>query len=172
MHRLWNPISLTLIMLSLTGAVAPSFAQQPAKELVPFKASWTSQTQPIVIATDPVILSESITLTGQSDLFGPFTGVALATRHLGVDGNPLFVTSVAEWSMANGDSLSYESINVFAPQGATGGSTHGAILITNGKGRFLGARGSAFVTTTALTDPVTRLRTIVVSAEGLITRPK
>jgi hypothetical protein len=171
MNRFWNRISLALFTLALPWSAAPGFAQQPAKDLVPFKASWTSQSQPIVIATDPPIVASPVTLTGQSDLFGPFTGVGLATRHLGVDGNDLFVTAVGEWSMANGDALSYEVTAVFTPQGAPG-SNVGAILITNGKGRFLGARGSAFYTATAQTDPVTRLRTIVISAEGLITRPK
>jgi hypothetical protein len=173
MNRLWNPISLGLIMLSLTGAVAPGFAQQPANDLVPFKLSFTAQNQEFPIATDPPIVSVHAAVTGQSDLLGAFTGVALVTRHLGLDGKPLFTTAVDEWSMANGDALSVEITVLFPPQASPGGPVlEGVLVITNGKGRFLGARGSGFVTGTLQTDPVTRQGSVVISGEGLITRPK
>src|SRR5512141_2846374 len=106
MHRLWNPISLALIMFALPWGAAPGLAQQPAQDLVPFKVSWTGQNQPTVIATDPAIVSQPTTVKGQSDLFGAFTGVSLSTLHMGVDGKPHYATIVGEWSMANGDALS------------------------------------------------------------------
>src|SRR5882672_2952045 len=108
MHRRWNVIGLALMPLLLPWSAAPGFAQQPAKDLVPFKASWTAQNQPIVIATDPTIVAFPSTLTGQSDLFGAFTGVALSTQRLSVDGKPMVSTVAAEWTMAGGDSLSIE----------------------------------------------------------------
>jgi hypothetical protein len=174
MNRLWNPISLGLIMLALPWSAVPGFAQQPATDLVPFKASWTGQNQPTVVATDPAVVSQPTTLRGQSDLFGPFTGVSLATLHMGVDGKPLCATVVGEWTMANGDALSIEiPADLFLPQPVPGGPLfEGALIITNGKGRFQGARGSGFIQGVLQTDPVTRQGTVILSAEGLITRPK
>jgi hypothetical protein len=173
MNRLGNPICLTLITLAATWVAAPSFAQQPVKDLVPFKCSWTVQNQPTVVATDPAIVSLPSTATGQSDLFGAFSGVAVATQRLGVDGRPLYVTVVGEWTMANGDAISLEVLDVFLPPTAPGGpGVVGAVIITNGKGRFLGARGSGFVRGTLQKDPVTGAETVILTAEGLITRPK
>jgi hypothetical protein len=169
----------TLIALALLGSAIPGFAQQPAQDLVPFKVSWMGAplagSGPSHIATDPAIVSLPATVTGQSDLFGAFTGVALATQHLGVDGQPQFSTVVGEWTMASGDSLSIElPANVYLPQTTPGGPLlEGALVITNGKGRFLGARGSGFLKGVAQIDPVTRQVTgMLLSAEGLITRPK
>ena len=173
MHRLWRPTGLALIMFALPWSVATGAAQQPAKDLVPFKASWTGQNQAMVVATDPTLVSQPTTLNGQSDLFGPFTGVSLATLHRGVDEKPLYATVVGEWSMANGDALSIEVIDLFVPQTTAGAPLFEAVLvITNGKGRFLGARGSGFLTGTLQVDPVTRQGTVIISAEGLVTRPK
>jgi hypothetical protein len=178
MHRLWNPISLALITLTLPWSAAPGFAQQPARDLVPFKVSWMGAplpgSGPSNIATDPAIVSFPATVTGQSDLFGAFTGVALATQHQGIDGKPQFSTVVGEWTMASGDSLSIEiPANVYLPQTTPGGPLfEGALVITNGKGRFLGARGTGFIRGVLQTDPVTRQGTVILSAEGLITRPK
>jgi hypothetical protein len=171
MNRRWHPVSRALTMLCLAWGAAPGFSQQQTKDTIPFKASWTGQSQPIVLNTDPSIVAQLNTSTGQSDVLGPFTGVSLATRRHGVDGNPLFVTSVGEWTLGNGDALSYELTAVFTP-GGTPGSNVGALVITNGKGRFLGARGSGYYTATAQTDPVTGQRTVVVNVQGLITRPK
>ena len=42
--------------------------------------------------------------------------VSLATLHRGVDEKPLYATVVGEWSMANGDALSIEVIDLFVPQ--------------------------------------------------------
>jgi hypothetical protein len=163
----------TLLLLGLALPAAQA-QQTPAKDLVPFKASWTAQNQPIVIATDPTIVAFPSTLTGQADLFGAFTGVALSTQRLSVDGKPLVSTVVAEWTMAGGDSLSIEvPAVVFLPQTTPGGPLfEGALVVTNGKGRFLGARGSAFVKGVLQTDPVTGKGTVTLTAEGLITRPK
>src|SRR5438094_2085975 len=88
MKRFWNPISLALILLSLLWGAVPSFAQ--TANLVAFKASWTGVNAPTVVATEPAVVSQPTTLSGQSDLFGPFTGVALSTLHQGVDGNSLY----------------------------------------------------------------------------------
>jgi hypothetical protein len=162
----------TLLLLGL--ALPAARAQQPpAKDLVPFKVSWTAQNQPSVIATDPVIVSLPSTATGHSDLIGAFSGVALATQRLGVDGRPLYVTVVGEWTTANGDAISIEVVDVFLPQTTPGGPVVvGAVIITNGKGRFLGARGSGFIQGTLQKDPVTGKETVILTAEGLITRPK
>jgi hypothetical protein len=76
--------------------------------------------------------------------------------------------------MAGGDSLSIELPAVlFLPQTTPGGPLfEGALFITNGKGRFLGARGSGFVKGVLNTDPATRVGTVVLTAEGFITRPR
>jgi hypothetical protein len=159
-----------LLGLALPAAQAQ---QTPAKDLVPFKVSSTAQNQAFVIATDPTIVSLPSTVTGQSDLFGAFTGASLATQHLGVDGRPLYVTVVGEWTMANGDALSVEVINVFVPQATPGAPLiEGVLTVTNGKGRFLGARGSGFVKGAVQKDPVTGKEAVTLSMEGLITRPK
>jgi hypothetical protein len=174
MNRLWIPISRALIMLSLPWGAAPGFAQPPPNDLVPFKLSYTIQNQAFPIATDPPIVSFPSTVTGQSDLFGAFTGAALSTQHLGADGKPLFATVVGEWTMASGDALSVEIPAIVGlPQPTPGGPlAEGVLIITNGKGRFLGARGSGFLKVVLQMDPVTRQGTVILSAEGLITRPK
>lgn len=179
MNRSWNLTSLALIALALPCGTARSAAQPPAPDLVPFKVSWMGApapgSGPSSIATDPAIVSLPSVVTGQSDLFGPFTGAALATQHLGVDGKPLYSTVVAEWTMASGDALSIElSAIVYLPQPTPGGPTsEGAFVITNGKGRFLGARGSGFLRQVLQIDPVTHQVTgALLSAEGFITRPR
>jgi hypothetical protein len=174
MNRLRHPIGVALILLVLPWGAAPGFAQQPTKDLVPFKVNWTPQYQAFAIATDPVIVSFPSTVTGQSDLFGAFTGVALLTQRLGVDGKPLFATVVHEWTMANGDALSIEVPGMVGLSQITPGGPvlAGALIITNGKGRFLGARGSGLIKGVPQTDPVNGKQTVILSAEGLITRPK
>jgi hypothetical protein len=162
----------TLLLIGLALPVAQA-QQTPAKDLVPFKTSSTALNQAFVIATDPPIVSLPSTVTGQSDLFGAFTGSSLATQHLGVDGRPLYITVVGEWTMANGDALSVEVLNVSLPPTAPGGpGIVGALTITNGKGRFLGARGSGFIRGSVQRDAVTGKETVILTAEGLITRPR
>jgi hypothetical protein len=168
--------TLLLLGLALPAAQAQQTpASQLAKDLVPFRATWTAQTQPVPIATDPmiVVFPNSIVM-GQSDLFGAFTGVAISTQRLGVDGKPLTSTVVTEWTTANGDALSIEiPAIVYLPQTTPGGPLfEGALVVTNGKGRFLGARGSAFIKGVIQTDPVTGKGVVTLLGEGLITRPK
>jgi hypothetical protein len=171
MHRLWNPIGLALILLSLPWGAAPGFAQQPAKDLdlVPFQAAYIVASQLISVPVAPPVVAQPGTLTGQSDLLGPFTGVALANIQMGVDGTRLFNNVVGLWTAANGDTLSVHLTNLFLPQTAPGAPVfQGAFTIANGTGRFLGATGSGFSKGTF--DPKTGA--VTVSVEGLITRPK
>jgi hypothetical protein len=171
MNRLWNPISLTLSVLALPWVAAPSFAQQPAKDmdLVPFQAAYTVSSQLIAVPVAPPVVAQPGTLTGQSDLLGPFTGVALANIQLGVGGTRLFNNVVGLWTTANGDTLSVHLTNLFPAQAAPGVPVfQGAFTISNGTGRFQGATGSGFSKGTL--DPKTGV--VTVSLDGLITRPK
>jgi hypothetical protein len=170
MHRLWNPIALTL-MLSLPWGAAPGFAQQPSQvmDLVPFHAAYTVSSQLISVPVAPAIVAQPGTITGQSDMLGPFTGVAFANIQLGIDGTRLFNNVVGLWTGANGDSLSVHLTNLFPAQAAPGTPVfQGAFLITNGTGRFMGATGSGFSKGTL--DPKTGV--VTVSLDGIITRPK
>jgi hypothetical protein len=170
MHRLFNLTGLTLTMLSLAWA-APSFAQQPSEtmDLVPFQASYTVSSQLITVPVSPPIVAQPGTITGQSDMQGPFTGVALANIQLGVDGTRLFNNVEGLWTNANGDTLSVHLTNLFPAQTAPGTPVfQGASIIKNGTGRFQGASGSGFSKGTL--DPKTGV--VTVSLDGMITRPK
>jgi hypothetical protein len=158
-------------MLSLPWGAAPGFAQQPSQvmDLLPFRAAYTVSSQLISVPVAPPVVAQPGTITGQSDLLGPFTGVALANIQLGVDGTRLFNNVVGLWTAANGDTLSVHLTNLFPAQTAPGTPVfQGAFTISNGTGRFMGATGSGFSKGTL--DPKTGV--VTVSLDGLITRPK
>lgn len=170
MHRLLNQTGLSLALLTLSWA-APSFAQQPSQtmDLVPFHASYTVSSQLISVPVAPPLEAQPGTVTGQSDLLGPFTGVALANTQKGVDGTRLFNNVEDLWTNANGDSLSVHLTNLFPSEAAPGTPVfQGAFLIKNGTGRFQGAIGSGFSKGTF--DPKTGM--VTVSLDGVITQPK
>lgn len=173
MHRFCSPTCLALIMLTLPWQSLPACAQQQAPDLVPFKATFVAHPQPTVVPTDPVLVTQPTTLAGQSDLWGAFTGTVLTTVHRGLDGKPLFATVMGNWTMANGDALSVEITLLYPPQAASGGPQfEGALAVVNGNGRFLGARGSGFLTGSSQTDPTSGQVSVSVTVEGNLTTPK
>jgi hypothetical protein len=171
MNRLTRSTSLLLAALAPLALALPGLAQQPSQvmDLVPFQAAYNVSSQLISVPVAPPVVAQPGTITGQSDLLGPFTGVALANIQLGVDGTRLFSNVVGLWTAANGDTLSVHLTNLFPPQPGPGVPVfQGAFTITNGTGRFLGATGSGFSKGTL--DPATGA--VTVSLVGIITRPK
>jgi hypothetical protein len=171
MNRLTRSATLLLVGLAPLALTLPGLAQQPAQllDLVPFQAAYTVSSQLIPVPVAPPVVAQPGTITGQSDLLGPFTGVALANIQMGVDGTRLFNNVVGLWTAANGDTLSVHLTNLFPPQPGPGVPVfQGAFTISNGTGRFLGATGSGFSKGTL--DPKTGV--VTVSLDGLITRPK
>jgi hypothetical protein len=171
MNRFTRSASLLLVGLAPLALTLPGLAQQPAKDLdmVPFQAAYVVSSQLISVPVAPPVVAQPGTLTGQSDLLGPFTGVALANIQLGVDGTRLFSNVVGLWTAANGDTLSVHLTTLVLPQTAPGAPVfQGAFTVSNGTGRFLGATGSGFSKGTL--DPATGA--VTVSLVGIITRPK
>src|SRR5947209_19373369 len=68
-------VSLVLTALALTGLARPASATTP--DLVPFKASAVVTSDSMVIPLTPPVAATRVSYSsGQSDLLGPFTGIA------------------------------------------------------------------------------------------------
>jgi hypothetical protein len=160
-----------LAALTLTALAGPGRAQQPeAQKLVPFKAAAVVTTDSIMIPLTPPIVATRVTYSnGQSDLLGPFTGIAHQINRLNPDGTRLSITDgIGVWTAANGDSLfvSYSGLYPsITPEMIT---FQKAILITGGTGRFVGASGSGVLN--GVSDLVKKQTTM--TFEGKITAPK
>jgi hypothetical protein len=167
----WSALALFGLALSVAAQAQQA---EPAKDLVAFKGLQTTVGDPgtsLMIPLDPPILADAGGLfKGESELFGPYTANQHITTYLGVDGNPLFLIGEAVWTGANGDALSFSPIVVLVLPSTKPGviSLQGATTIRSGRGRFLGATGSA--TVHGERDLKTGVATLMI--EGLVTRPK
>jgi hypothetical protein len=176
MNRVWNPISLALIMLALPGSVAPGFAQQATKDMVVFKATMAGEFRGLVIPLNPPIVSEQLTTTGQSDLLGQVTSVEHYFVRLGVDGKLASVTDgTAVLAAANGDALflAYSGLASGNPavEGEKGRQEL-AFIVTGGRGRFAGATGSGVIRDVLFRQGTPPKFSITRTFEGMITAPK
>jgi hypothetical protein len=164
-------INLTLTALALLGLALPGRAQQPsAQNLVAFKATAVVTSDNMMIPVSPPVAATRVSYSsGQSDLLGPFTGIAHQITRLNPDGTRLAITDgIGVWTAANGDSifLSYSGLfGSITPEQIT---FQKAIAITGGTGRFAGASGSGILNGVA--DLVKKQTTM--TFEGRITAPK
>jgi hypothetical protein len=171
MKRCLYRVSLALTALALTGLAAPGRAQQPlVQNLVPFKAAAVVTSDSIVIPLTPPIAPTRVTYSnGQSDLLGPFTGIAHQITRLNPDGTRLSITDgTGVWTAANGDSIFLSYSGLFPSVTPEMITFQKAIAITGGTGRFAGASGSGVLN--GVVDVVKKQTTM--TFEGKITAPK
>jgi hypothetical protein len=165
-------VSLALTALALTGLAVPGRAQQPStQKLMPFKATAVVTADSIMIPVNPPIAAVRVSYSsGQSDLLGPFTGIAHQLTRLNPDGTRLSITDgIGVWTTANGDSIFLSYSGLYPPPTTPGFySFQKAITITGGTGRFAGASGSGILN--GVSDIAKKQATVTL--EGMITAPK
>jgi hypothetical protein len=164
-------VSLALTALALLGLARPGSAQQPSTQnLVPFKAAAVVTTDSIMIPLTPPIVPTRVTYSsGQSDLLGPFTGIAHQITRLNPDGTRLSITDgIGVWTAASGDSIFLSYSGLFPSITPEMITFQKAIVITGGTGRFAGASGSGVLN--GVSDLVKKQTTM--TFEGKITAPK
>jgi hypothetical protein len=167
-------VSLALTLLVVLGLAAPGRAQQTSQasaNLVPLKFTYLSAGDGITIPVDPPIQPMRIVITGgQSDLLGPFTGIAHSITHLGVDGSIAYVgEGVGVLTGANGDAVFFTYSGLVHPPTTPGvRNLEDHLTFTGGKGRFAGATGSGVLNVVIdFSKPQA-----TASFEGMITAPK
>jgi len=165
-------VSFTLTALALTGlALHARAAESPTQSLIPFKASAVVTTDSIMIPmTPPIVPTRVAYSSGQSDLLGPFTGIAHQITRLNADGTRLSITEgVGVWTAANGDSIFLSYSGMYPPSSTPDQILfQKAVAITGGTGRFAGASGSGAIN--GVVDVVKKQ--ITMTFEGKITPPK
>jgi hypothetical protein len=141
MNRLPSCQSLALTSVVLLGLSLPAVAQQPARNMVPLKASVTGPLTPrFVIPLEPEIRVGTYTAEGTSDLLGAVKFVEVNTVQMGAEGKGISVTDgKGVLTVANGDALFISFSGLVLPSGTEG---EFAFVITGGRGQFLGATGS------------------------------
>jgi hypothetical protein len=163
-----------LIALSLLAFARVSIAQaqQPTRDLTPFKLTVSGTATPAgIIPVDPPLMTGIMMLKGTSDLLGgaiTFTDTHLF--HIGVDGTPLrstngngaFVGPSGDALFVNWDAVARPTDNPDFLQGI------GAFTIRGGAGKFAGVVGSGFFNSRL------NVKTFEVTQtwEGLIAQPK
>jgi hypothetical protein len=167
-------ISLTLTALVLTGLALPArAAQSSTPNLIPFKGSAVVASDSMMIPLTPPVAATRVSYSnGQSDLLGPWTGVAHQLTRLKPDGTRLAIDDgLGVWTTASGDSIFLKYVGLFGTPATTTPNLlpfQKAVAITGGTGRFEGASGNAVIN--GVIDLVQKTTTITV--EGMITPPK
>jgi hypothetical protein len=165
--------TLTVAALLLLGLALPAVAQQQApQDLVPLKLAMTyTLPQPrFNIPTSPAITVAIDTAMGMDPNLGAFTYIETGTAHVGVDGQPLWLSGgVGALTASNGDAIFFSFGGTYVtPTAPYDRDFEGTFTITGGQGRYLGATGSGRVR--HLRDPVKQM--ILNMTEGMISRPK
>ena len=173
MNRFASRIGPALMALALLGLGVPSAAQaqEPAKDLVAFKATLTGFPNVVQIPREPAVLSVHLSLTGQSDLLGSITWIEHHYTRVGVDGIARSPTGIAVLTAANGDALFIDWFGQANPPTNAGIITgESNFYVTGGRGRFLGAIGSGVLR--FVLDPADQKTGLSWSVEGMVSRPK
>jgi hypothetical protein len=158
--------SLALACLSVLGLAVPGVAQaqQPAREMVPFKVASKVKVDPAatyVIPLEPTLLSVKLTGGGEAPPLGAFTTIESPQIRQGVDGKDLWTEALGVFSGTNGDAVFYQYKGIVPRMEAT-------FVITGGKGRFLGATGSGVMTWVATANQ----GEFICTFDGTISAPK
>lgn len=130
---MFNRRTMAALVAASVVAVAPARADQ----MVPFRGTWTGQTDSAeLVAPDVVLVVASG--SGQATHLGRFTMVSPHYTYLatfGIEGTQIFTA-------ANGDTITATIIGTLMPRpdGALEGTLTGTI--TGGTGRFEGATGT------------------------------
>jgi hypothetical protein len=135
-----------LLGLALPAAAqAQQAAQSQPANLVPLKFAYVSTGDSTTIPVSPPIVPTSLVIIrGQADYLGPITGMGHVINHLGADGNLAYNDGgVLVLNAVNGDAVFFTFVGVVRPSTRPGTLTlEEPMIITGGKGRFLGATGS------------------------------
>ena len=167
-------VRLALTVLSVLVLAVPGRAQQTSQlpaNLVPLKFTYLSVVDRITIPVNPPIQPTRIAITGgQSDLLGPFTGIAHSITHLGADGNLAYVDGgVGVLTAANGNAVFFTYAGLLRPPTTPGVlDLEDHLTITGGTGRFASATGSGVLNVVIDFSKPQAVGTF----EGMITAPK
>jgi hypothetical protein len=144
-HPACLALAALAVLLALPGA---ALAQQPARDLLSFKATVTGTATVVPIPTDPPILAATMVLKGASELLGGEVTLTDSHRiHLGFDGTPLkAVDGIGVFTGPDGSALFVQwDSGPRVPDANTAPDTFQGIVgftVTGGRGRFAGAAGS------------------------------
>ena len=171
MKRMSAPVSLALTLLTLLACTGPALAQDPAKDMVAFKATMSSPPGDVfVLPLVPPVLVARVSGTGQASELGAFTYLDSHVGRLDVHGVIQSITDgIGVMTAANGDAI-FTSFSGLAqpttnPPGVTAQMPY---IVTGGKGRFQGAIGSGVIQVVFDADK----KTVVYTYEGTLSRPR
>jgi hypothetical protein len=165
MHRFRNSFVLALVALVLLASVTAAQSQQVPQDLVTFKATIGGPLLPgFTIPTEPPMVSDDQTTSGQASEIGQVTFFEHSVAHLGPEGRAVFVSNgIGALVAANGDAIFLKFSGLVRPTGAEFGYT-----VTGGRGRFSGATGSGTILCVRNREKMEQSRTF----EGVISRPR
>jgi hypothetical protein len=171
MKRMSGRLSFTLTLLTLWGLALPALAQEPPKEMVPFKATITGGLPDMfVLPLDPPVIFSRVSATGQASDLGAFSYLESHVAHLDTQGAVRTITDVfGVMTAANGDAIFIQLSGLAQPTTTPPGLTlQLAYTVAGGKGRFQGATGSGVVHGVLDADK----KTMVCELEGTLSRPR
>jgi hypothetical protein len=166
MKRISGRISLALALL---GLMLPALAQEPPKDMVPFKATITGGLPDVfVVPLNPPLGFGRVSGQGEATDLGPITYIEHHVAHLDVNGIPRAATdAVGVLTAANGDAIFLNYSGLVRPV-TDGLAAEMAFTILGGRGRFAGATGSGAITVAL--NSVKKTMSCVM--EGVVSRPR
>jgi hypothetical protein len=171
MKRMSSRLSLALTLLTTIGLALPALAQEPPRDMVPFKATISGGLPDLfVLPLVPPVIFGRVSATGQASDLGAFTYLESHMAHLDVTGIPRTVTdAIGVMTAANGDAIFTSFSGLVQPTTNPPGLTAQlAYTVTGGKGRFEGAIGSGVINAVLDADK----KTMVCVLDGTLSRPR
>jgi hypothetical protein len=156
--------------ITAAGIASPAGAQDQTKDVVALQVAVKGPIPDIVLVPlEPPLTSGRPSLSGQSALLGQVAFIDDHEGRMGLDGNPVFATGRGVLTGANGDALSVEWVQLWAPPTAAGVlEGTGAFIITGGKGSYCGAGGNGSLR--ILFDP--SVNQLTFTFDGMVATPK
>jgi hypothetical protein len=156
--------------IAAAGIASPVGAQDQTKDVVALQIAVKGPIPNIVLVPlEPPLTSGRPALGGESAILGQVAYVDDHEGRVGLDGNPVYATGRGVLTGANGDALSVEWVQLWAPPTATGVvAGTGAFIVTGGRGSYRGAGGNGSLR--ILFDPSANQLTF--TFDGMIARPK
>jgi len=171
MKRMSSRLSLALTLLTVLGLTLPALAEEPPRDMVPFKATISGGLPDMfVLPLAPPVIFGRVSATGQASDLGAFTYLESHVAHLDVHGAVRSITDViGVMTAANGDAIFLNFSGLAQPTTNPPGLTAQlAYTVTGGKGRFEGAIGSGVINAVLDADK----KTMVCVLDGTLSRPR
>lgn len=178
MKRLIPPIRLALAGLLVLGLshAGPAFAQEPPKDMVAFKATFTGRTPPpMVIPLSPPIVPVTLSFTGEAAPLGQVTYISHEIHRLGATGMPHAITDgIGAFTAASGDAIFITHTGLIRPTDTPGIFAFEEVWAAfGGKGKLLGATGGGIMRGTIdARELATKGADWTVAFEGLVSAPR